>query len=62
MPLEYQFATASEFDADLDEVVVYKKDGVAVTVFKGSQPPIEPMFGYVVEYKGKRLLFQGIRW
>jgi len=59
MPLEYQFATASEFDADLDEVVVYEKEGVVVTAFKGSHPPIEPMFGYMIEYKGKKVVISG---
>ena len=59
MPLEYQFATASEFDADLDEVVVYENDGVVVTAFKVAHPPIEPVFGYVIEYKGKKVVISG---
>ncbi|MBN2883722.1 MAG: MBL fold metallo-hydrolase, partial [Clostridia bacterium] len=59
MPLAYQFATASEFDAGLDEAVVYEKDGVVVTAFKGSHPPIEPMFGYMIEYKGKKVVISG---
>jgi ribonuclease Z len=59
MPLEYQFVTANEFDAGLDEVVVYKKDGVMVTAFKVSHPPIEPVFGYMIEYKGKKVIISG---
>jgi ribonuclease Z len=59
MPLEFQFATASEFDANLDEVMVYKKDGVAVTAFKVAHPPIEPVFGYMVEYKDKKVVISG---
>jgi ribonuclease Z len=59
MPLEYQFATASEFDADLDEVVVYENEGVVVTAFKVAHPPIEPVFGYVIEYKGKKVVISG---
>ena len=59
MPLEYQFATASEFDAELDEVVVYEEDGVVVTAFKVSHPPIEPAFGYMIEYKGKKVVISG---
>ena len=59
MPLEYQFATASEFDADLDEVVVYENDGVVVTAFKVAHPPIEPVFGYAVEYKSKKVVISG---
>jgi ribonuclease Z len=59
MPLEYQFATASEFDANLDEVILYREDGVVVTAFKNSHPPIEPSFGYVVEYSGKKVVISG---
>ena len=59
MPLEYQFATAREFDSDLNEVVVYEKEGVVVTAFKNSHPPVEPSFGYVVEYEGKKVVISG---
>jgi ribonuclease Z len=59
MPLAYQFATANEFDADSDEVVVYDRDGVVVTAFKVSHPPIEPVFGYVIEYAGKKVVISG---
>ncbi len=59
MPLEYQFATASEFDADLDEVVVYENEGVVVTAFKVAHPPIEPAFGYAIEYRGKKVVISG---
>ena len=59
MPLAYQFATASEFDANSDEVVVYEKDGVVVTAFKVLHPPIEPVFGYVVEFAGKKVVISG---
>ncbi|MEA1882971.1 MAG: MBL fold metallo-hydrolase [Thermotogota bacterium] len=59
MPLEYQFATAQEFDAQLEEVVVYEKDGVVVTAVKTYHPPIEPVFGYVVEYDGKKVVISG---
>ncbi len=59
MPLEYQFAAASEFDASSDEVVVYEKDGVVVTAFKVAHPPIEPVFGYVIEFAGKKVVISG---
>lgn len=59
MPLEYQFATAQEFDLELKEVVVYEKDGVVVTAFKNSHPPIKPSFGYLVEYEGKKVVISG---
>ncbi|MFW6263100.1 MAG: MBL fold metallo-hydrolase [Thermotogota bacterium] len=59
MPLEYQFATAQEFDSELKEVVVYEKDGVVVTAFQNSHPPIEPTFGYVIEYDGRKVVISG---
>lgn len=59
MPLEYQFAAAAEFDANADEVVVYEKDGVVVTAFKVAHPPIEPVFGYVIEFAGKKVVISG---
>lgn len=59
MPLEYQFATANEFDANSDEVVVYEKDGVVVTAFRVAHPPIEPVFGYVIEYASKKVVISG---
>lgn len=59
MPLEYQFATAEEFDSELKEVVVYEKDGVVVTAFKNAHPPIDPSFGYLVEYGGKKVVMSG---
>ena len=59
MPLEYQFATASEFDANSNEVLVYENDGVLVTAFRVAHPPIEPVFGYVIEYAGKKVVISG---
>lgn len=59
MPLEYQFATAYEFDAKLDEVVVYERNGVVVTAFRVAHPPIEPVFGYLIEYAGKKVVISG---
>lgn len=59
MPIEYQFATAKEFDSELKEVVVYEKDGVVVTAFKNYHPPINPTFGYKVEYNGKKVVISG---
>ena len=59
MPLEYQFAEGIEFDAALDEVVVYENEGVKVTAFKVYHPPIEPVFGYMIEYRGKKVVISG---
>ena len=59
MPLEYQFATAQAFNSELKEVIVYEKDGVIVTAFQNYHPPIEPTFGYVVEYDGKKVVISG---
>ena len=59
MPSKYHLATAQEFDSELKEVVVYEKDGVVVTAFQNSHPPIEPTFGYVVEYADKKVVISG---
>ena len=50
MPSAYHFATASEFSADADVVEVYRRDGVVVTAFRVSHPPVEPVFGYTIGY------------
>lgn len=59
MPTEFQFATASEFDATLEEVVVYEKDGVIVTAFQTYHPPIDPVFGYEITYKDTKVVISG---
>jgi ribonuclease Z len=56
MPSEFQFATASEFDADEMVVEVYRHDGVVVTAFRVSHPPVEPVFGYTIEFQGHKVV------
>lgn len=59
MPSEYHFAKAKEFDGELEEVIVYEKDDVVVTAFQNYHPPIEPTFGYIIEYDGKKVVISG---
>ncbi len=56
-----QFATATpkEFDGTADEILIYEKDGVKVSSFVVSHPPVEPSVGYVIEYKGKKVVISG---
>jgi len=42
MPSEFHFATPVEFDENETEVLVYEQDGVLVTAFAVSHPPVEP--------------------
>ncbi|MBK7920327.1 MAG: MBL fold metallo-hydrolase [Chloroflexi bacterium] len=56
MPSEFHFATASEFSADETVVEVYRNDGVVVTAFRVSHPPVEPVFGYTIEFAGKKVV------
>jgi phosphoribosyl 1,2-cyclic phosphodiesterase len=56
MPSAYHFATASEFSADEDVIEVYPRDGVVVTAFRVAHPPIEPIFGYTIEFAGHKLV------
>jgi len=59
MPSEFHFATAVEFDANETEVVVYERDGVVVTAFAVSHPPVEPAFGYTIEFAGRKVIVSG---
>lgn len=56
MPSQFHFATASEFSEDESVVEVYRNDGVVVTAFKVAHPPVEPVFGYTIEFAGKRVV------
>ncbi|MDZ7708293.1 MAG: MBL fold metallo-hydrolase [Trueperaceae bacterium] len=56
MPSEFHGATASEFSADETVVEVYRKDGVVVTAFRVAHPPVEPVFGYTIEFAGKKVV------
>ncbi len=56
---QFATATAKEFDGNTESLVVYEKDGVKVTAFKVSHPPVEPSFGYTVEYQGKKIVISG---
>ena len=56
MPSEFHFATASEFGADETVVEVYRNDGVVVTAFRVAHPPVEPVFGYTIEFAGKKVV------
>lgn len=59
MPSEFHFAIPVEFDANETEVVVYDQDGVVVTAFAVSHPPVEPAFGYKIEFAGKKVIISG---
>mgnify|MGYP006284781639 CR=1 FL=1 len=56
MPSEFHFATASEFGADETVVEVYQNNGVVVTAFRVAHPPVEPVFGYTIEFAGKKVV------
>jgi len=59
MPSEFHFATPVEFDENETEVLVYEQDGVLVTAFAVSHPPVEPVFGYKIEFAGKKVIISG---
>lgn len=40
-------------------VVVYEQDGITITAFDVNHAPIEPAVGYVIEYKGKKVVLSG---
>lgn len=59
MSSEFHFATPSEFSEDEMVVEVYRNDGVVVTAFRVAHPPVEPVFGYTVEFAGKKIVISG---
>lgn len=56
MPSEFRGATAAEFGEEETVVEVYRRDGVVVTAFRVSHPPVEPVFGYAIEFAGHRVV------
>jgi ribonuclease Z len=44
---------------DIDEGVVYEKNGVKVTAFKVDHAPVEPAFGYRIDYAGRSVVLSG---
>lgn len=56
MPSAFHFASASEFSETETVVEVYRRDGVVVTAFRVSHPPVEPVFGYTIEFAGHRVV------
>ena len=56
MPSEFHFARASEFSAEEAVVEVYRQHGVVVTAFRVSHPPVEPVFGYTIEYDNHKVV------
>jgi ribonuclease Z len=39
--------------------VIYQQDGITITAFDVDHQPIEPAVGYVIEYKGKKVVISG---
>ena len=39
--------------------VIYQQDGITITAFDVDHAPIEPAVGYVIEYKGKKVVISG---
>jgi ribonuclease Z len=44
---------------EIEEGVIYEKDGLKVTAFEVDHWPIEPSFGYRVDFEGKSVVFSG---
>jgi ribonuclease Z len=44
---------------EIEEGVVYEKNGVKVTAFEVDHRPIQPSYGYRVEYEGKAVVLSG---
>jgi ribonuclease Z len=44
---------------DIEESVVYEKNGVKVTAFEVDHKPIKPAFGYRIDYMGRSVVLSG---
>ena len=52
IPHEYHVAQNSS-------TVMFQEDGITITAFDVSHEPIEPAVGYLIEYKGKKVVISG---
>lgn len=50
---------ATEFATDNDSLIVYENKGVKITAFKVTHDPVEPAFGYRVDYKDRSISISG---
>lgn len=41
------------------KAIIYQQDGITITAFDVDHEPIEPAVGYVIEYKGKKVVLSG---
>jgi len=41
------------------KAIIYQQDGIIITAFDVDHEPIEPAVGYVIEYKGKKVVLSG---
>ncbi|MFK0570330.1 MBL fold metallo-hydrolase [Endozoicomonas sp.] len=62
--LEQEFAFAQPIPVEPGEgyeakTVVYNKNGVIVSAFLVDHAPVEPALGYMVEYKGRKIVISG---
>jgi ribonuclease Z len=44
---------------DIQEVTPFERNGVRVTAFRVDHAPVEPAYGYRVDYKGRSVVFSG---
>ena len=60
MDIEKATATPNECSlAPGEKQVVYNKDGITITAFAVNHDPVQPALGYVIEYKGKKVVLSG---
>ncbi|MBC8139747.1 MAG: MBL fold metallo-hydrolase [Fibrella sp.] len=52
-------AAAEIVYTELDNGIIYEKNGVKVTVFEVDHRPVHPALGYVFEYNGRKVVLSG---
>jgi len=50
---------ALEFATDKDSLIVYENDDLKITAFKVTHDPVEPAFGYRIDYKDRSISISG---
>lgn len=60
MDISIADAIPNEFNiSENAEVIVFEKEGITITAFDVNHDPIEPAVGYVIEYKGRKVVLSG---
>lgn len=52
-------AQTVKIPSDAESVTIYERDGVRIEAYRVAHQPVEPAYGYVVRYAGKKVFISG---